>query len=76
MIRDFFIKCIEFYQKKISPIKSPRCKYFPTCSSYGIEALKIHGVIKGGFLTFYRILRCNPFSSGGYDPVPLKKTKK
>jgi putative membrane protein insertion efficiency factor len=46
------------------------CKYFPTCSQYAIEALEKYGVIKGGLLAVWRILRCNPFSKGGYDPVP------
>ena len=48
----------------------PTCKYFPTCSQYAIEALEKYGVIKGGLLAVWRILRCNPFSKGGYDPVP------
>ena len=48
----------------------PTCKYFPTCSQYAIEALEKYGEIKGGLLAVWRILRCNPFSKGGYDPVP------
>lgn len=48
----------------------PTCKYFPTCSQYAIEALEKYGVIKGSLLAVWRILRCNPFSKGGYDPVP------
>ena len=46
------------------------CKYYPTCSQYGIEAIEKYGAVKGGALTVWRILRCNPFSKGGYDPVP------
>jgi hypothetical protein len=46
------------------------CIYTPTCSAYAIEAFEKHGVIKGGILTVWRIIRCNPFSKGGYDPVP------
>jgi putative membrane protein insertion efficiency factor len=61
---------IRFYQKYISPMKTAKCPYFPTCSNYGLEAVDKYGAIKGGFLTFWRILRCNPFSRGGYDPVP------
>ena len=49
---------------------APTCKYIPTCSEYGIEAIEKYGALKGSFLTAWRILRCNPFSKGGYDPVP------
>lgn len=61
---------IKFYQKNISPYKWTRCPYCPTCSAYGLEAIQKHGAIKGSVLAAYRILRCNPFSKGGYDPVP------
>ena len=65
------IKMIRFYQKYISPLKPyGTCKYYPTCSNYAIEAYQKHGFIKGTVLTVWRILRCNPFSKGGYDPVP------
>jgi len=64
------IKIIKLYQRYLSPLKSTKCPYFPTCSNYGIEAVKKYGVIKGGLLAVWRILRCNPFSKGGYDPVP------
>ncbi len=67
----FFIR---FYQKAISPYKKPCCKYYPTCSNYAIEAIERFGALKGFFLALYRVLRCNPFSRGGYDPVPEKKT--
>lgn len=63
----FFIKT---YQKIISPILGPRCRFYPTCSNYAITALKKYGVIKGGALTLRRILKCHPFNKGGYDPVP------
>lgn len=66
----FFIFLIELYRKYLSPLKSTKCPYFPSCSEYGLEAVKRHGCIKGGVLTIYRICRCNPFSKGGYDPVP------
>ena len=49
---------------------APTCKFIPTCSEYGLEAIEKYGAFKGGFLTIWRILRCNPFSKGGYDPVP------
>ena len=71
------IKMIRFYQKYISVLKKhPTCKYTPTCSQYAIEALETHGAFVGLFLGFFRLLRCNPFSRGGYDPVPPKKDKK
>ena len=60
------IKGIQFYRKYLSPMKSTKCPYFPTCSQYGLEAIEKYGAFKGG----WRILRCNPFSKGGYDPVP------
>ena len=62
---------IHLYQKFISPLKGrPTCIYTPTCSQYAIEAIEKYGVLKGGLLAAWRILRCNPFSKGGYDPVP------
>ena len=64
------IRMIRFYQKYLSPLKSKKCPYFPTCSQYGLEAIQIYGAVKGGLLALWRILRCNPFSKGGYDPVP------
>jgi len=51
-------------------MKTTKCPYYPTCSTYGLEAVKKHGAIKGGALAAWRIVRCNPFSKGGYDPVP------
>ncbi|MCI8731449.1 MAG: membrane protein insertion efficiency factor YidD [Lachnospiraceae bacterium] len=70
MMKNLLIWMIRCYQKYVSPVKSTRCPYFPTCSQYGIEALKKYGAFKGILLTGWRILRCNPFSKGGYDPVP------
>ena len=67
---------IKFYRKNISPNTPPTCKFTPTCSQYGLEAIERFGAFKGGFMTLWRILRCNPFSKGGYDPVPQKKSKK
>jgi putative membrane protein insertion efficiency factor len=70
------IKVIKFYQSKISPNSIPRCRYRPSCSNYGLECYQKFGFFKASFLTFYRILRCNPLSKGGYDPVPLSKIEK
>ena len=64
------IRMIRFYQKYLSPRKSTKCPYYPTCSQYGLEAIQKYGAVKGGLLALWRILRCNPFSKGGYDPVP------
>lgn len=67
---------IRFYQKYISSRTPPSCKYCPVCSVYGIQAIDRFGALKGTALTVWRILRCNPFSKGGYDPVPEKKEKR
>ena len=61
---------IKLYRKYLSPLKRTKCPYIPTCSEYGLEAIEKYGAIKGGLLAAWRIMRCNPFSSGGYDPVP------
>ena len=64
------IYLIRLYQRYISPYKGTKCPYFPSCSEYGIQAINDHGIFKGGLLAVYRIIRCNPFSKGGVDPVP------
>lgn len=69
-----FIALIRFYQKFISPLKPNVCRFTPTCSAYALEAFSKRGFFIGFFLTVYRILRCNPFGRGGYDPVPEKKS--
>ena len=67
---------IYFSRTCISPLTPPSCRYTPTCSQYALEAFREHGAIYGLFLTCDRILRCNPYSAGGYDPVPLRSRKK
>ena len=69
-MKNLMIKAIRLYQKYLSPLKQSRCPFIPTCSEYGIEAIEKYGALKGGLLAAWRILRCNPFSHGGYDPVP------
>lgn len=69
-MKTILIGCIQFYRKYISPMKVTKCPYCPTCSAYGLEAVQKYGAIKGGALAAWRIIRCNPFSKGGYDPVP------
>ncbi|MBZ4683857.1 MAG: uncharacterized protein PWP46_723 [Fusobacteriaceae bacterium] len=74
-MKKILIFLIKIYQKLISPILGNNCKYYPSCSNYSIEAIKEHGIIKGSILSIWRILRCNPWSHGGYDPVPKKNKK-
>lgn len=62
---------IRTYQWVISPLLGPRCRFHPTCSHYAIEALEVHGSLRGSWLTLKRLGRCHPFCEGGYDPVPL-----
>ena len=71
-MKKVFIFLIEFYQKHISKIfesRNIKCKYYPTCSEYTKQAIEKYGPIKGVFLGLWRIIRCNPFSKGGYDPL-------
>ena len=67
---------IRFYQLAISPYLPRACRYEPSCSRYGVEALQQHGLIRGGWLTIKRIGRCHPWGGSGYDPVPDKKDEK
>lgn len=66
------IGMIRFYQKFISPLKPPTCRFTPTCSSYAVIAIQRFGPFKGLLLAIKRILRCHPFNPGGYDPVPIE----
>ncbi|MCT4633328.1 MAG: membrane protein insertion efficiency factor YidD [Firmicutes bacterium] len=60
---------VKFYQKYISPLKKPSCRFYPTCSEYTLQALEKYGAFKGTYLGLKRILKCHPFHSGGYDPL-------
>lgn len=64
------LRMIRFYQTAMSPLFPPRCRYIPTCSEYALQAVEKYGPLRGGFLALRRLLRCNPFHKGGYDPVP------
>ena len=64
------IAVVVFYRKQISPLSAPKCRFAPTCSAYALEAIEKHGALKGVLLSLKRILRCNPFFKGGFDPVP------
>lgn len=75
-IKKAMIFLIKTYQMTISPrFSHGSCRYTPTCSQYAIEAIEIHGIFKGTLMAIWRILRCNPFCKGGWDPVPPKKTE-
>jgi hypothetical protein len=73
MIKRFLITLIHAYQRAISPRLGASCRFLPTCSHYAIEAIEIHGAFKGSLLAVWRILRCNPLSKGGFDPVPVRR---
>ena len=70
MMKRLFLTLIRFYRAAISPYRQNCCIYVPSCSQYAIQAIEKYGALKGGWLAFKRILRCNPFHKGGYDPVP------
>lgn len=67
------VALIRVYQIVISPLIPPRCKYYPSCSQYAIDAIRVHGALRGTRMAVWRLLRCNPFSNGGLDPVPPKR---
>ncbi|GAB1613452.1 MULTISPECIES: membrane protein insertion efficiency factor YidD [Mammaliicoccus] len=75
-MKKLFIKLIRLYQRYISPLTPPTCRFHPTCSNYAIEAISEYGVLKGTWLAIKRILKCHPFHPGGFDPVPPKKDHK
>jgi len=69
--RWLLLALIRLYQMVVSPALPPKtCRFYPTCSHYGYQAIYKHGIIKGALLAVWRVLRCNPFNPGGYDPVP------
>ncbi|MGZ4960082.1 MAG: membrane protein insertion efficiency factor YidD [Methylomonas sp.] len=74
-MRLLLIALIKAYKYFISPLLGPRCRFYPSCSSYGLEAIQLHGAAKGSYLTLRRLLKCHPFHEGGIDPVPEKLSK-
>jgi uncharacterized protein len=68
-MRALLLAPIRFYQRFISPAIPNRCKYYPSCSQYAVDAIRAHGALRGVVLAGWRLLRCNPWSHGGYDPV-------
>ena len=75
-MKKFLLVLIRFYQRRISPLFPPVCRYYPTCSHYAVEAIELHGALRGTLLATWRFLRCNPLFPGGYDPVPPPKKDK
>lgn len=77
LIREAFLLPVEAYRKYLSPLKSaPTCRFTPSCSQYAIDAVREWGIAAGTVLTLFRIVRCNPFSKGGEDPVPHNPFKR
>ncbi|WOS96736.1 membrane protein insertion efficiency factor YidD [Nosocomiicoccus massiliensis] len=74
-MKKIILQMIRFYQRYISPMSPPSCRFYPTCSQYAIEAVEEHGAFKGSYLAVHRILKCHPLHKGGFDPVPPKKKK-
>ncbi|QYR52292.1 membrane protein insertion efficiency factor YidD [Lysobacter soyae] len=75
MISRILIFCIRCYKRLLSPLLGQRCRFYPSCSTYGIEAIQRFGALHGGWLTMKRIARCHPLNPGGMDPVPDKPDK-
>lgn len=75
-MKQLLLLLIRFYRRVLSPLKPACCRFYPTCSEYALEAIAEYGAIRGGLLSVWRILRCNPFGKGGYDPVPPNPRRK
>ena len=75
-MRTLCIFFVRLYQRLISPLLPPVCRYYPTCSNYSIEAIEQHGVLMGLWATIWRLIRCNPLSQGGYDPPPARGSER
>lgn len=71
-MRFMLIAVIKFYKTFVSPVLGDNCRFYPSCSTYSMEAFKLHGVVAGSYLTLRRLLKCHPFHEGGIDPVPEK----
>ena len=72
-VEKILLSLVVFYQRFISPLTPPTCRFYPTCSQYTREAIEYHGALKGLYLGVRRILKCHPLHKGGFDPVPLKR---
>ena len=71
--RGVAVGLVRLYQRFVSPLLPASCRFSPTCSEYAIDAIEIHGLTRGSLLAAWRIVRCNPWSRGGFDPVPLQR---
>ena len=69
-VRRAFVLPLRVYRRWLSPLKPPMCRFSPTCSQYAVEAIELHGILRGSWLALRRLLRCHPLCKGGYDPVP------
>ena len=77
LIKRAVLAPVRLYRRYLSPLKpTPSCRFHPTCSQYAIDAVETHGVLAGGLMGLWRVLRCNPFNKGGYDPVPPRRRGK
>ena len=76
MMKRLLLLLIRFYRRVLSPLKPACCRFYPTCSEYALQAIAEYGALRGGLLSIRRILRCNPFCRGGYDPVPPRSEQK
>lgn len=76
MISALAIALIRFYQRFISPLLGPRCRFYPTCSEYALISISEWGILKGSRLTLLRLLKCGPWNDGGYDPPPLRLSQR
>ena len=77
-MKQILLFLVRYYRKNISPTRPPICRFIPTCSTYALQAIEVHGALKGGLLAAWRVLRCHPFHKEKgfiYDPVPPKKTR-
>jgi putative membrane protein insertion efficiency factor len=74
-VKTAIIGVIQLYQRFLSPLLGANCRFSPTCSAYAVEAIERHAAVKGGVMSVWRILRCNPFGGHGYDPVPPAGTR-
>lgn len=76
LLQNALILLIHCYRLFVSPYLRPSCRFEPSCSSYAVDAIKTHGILKGGCYTLYRLIRCQPLCKGGFDPVPYKTRDK
>ena len=70
MLKGLLVRVLKLYKTFLSPLLPPACRFHPSCSSYAIQALETHGVIRGLWLALRRLIRCHPYNPGGYDPIP------